>query len=543
MTVNTPNTESYQDIFITKAAPDSSHIGYFDDVKNPLGKYTDLVRGSVMKSAYQQNISPQIVISEITDTTLVLHKVIAEIDQFLSVTYVSSSVSPLLEEAHHHVWSEVVNKTNTDIDDEITIAKDIAPDYISYAEYRYAKEHACRGCRTLVIEYDSYISKTIIGHYFTIRTILEFFMHEISCVREVTEDLIGDEYEDETEQKVAKEFYYWAISIKQYTKQLAQEITAIPPQLPQSELDTINKVEAAQFEAFFSLKVNSFQSETKKLLGLLKREMVDTCEMFYKNLLGPAMKSRSMIAYPLEIKLLSSTMRVKAPELAAEVVDAASSINGNIASLLADLNQKNINADKRFNAVRDIMREQRRFISYIRQLQLKSSATVKINPLYDNNIFVNVVEDQHAPYFEQAIVTNLKSQSFNSSHGYFNDLLEDHHPQYLMRSGGVITGDIEIAGTARIAGIDLANHSHDGTDGSSYVRASNIDYTQDREEASLLASSITDNFLSISVDSFAPDILTGGRPVVDVILSSEINIQEVDQRKYSIQISYVEIGE
>ena len=368
-------------------------------------------------------------------------------------------------------------------------------------------------------------------------------MHEISCVREVTEDLIGDEYEDETEQKVAKEFYYWAISIKQYTKQLAQEITAIPPQLPQSELDTINKVEAAQFEAFFSLKVNSFQSETKKLLGLLKREMVDTCEMFYKNLLGPAMKSRSMIAYPLEIKLLSSTMRVKAPELAAEVVDAASSINGNIASLLADLNQKNINADKRFNAVRDIMREQRRFISYIRQLQLKSSATVKINPLYDNNIFVNVVEDQHAPYFEQAIVTNLKSQSFNSSHGYFNDLLEDHHPQYLMRSGGVITGDIEIAGTARIAGIDLANHSHDGTDGSSYVRASNIDYTQDREEASLLASSITDNFLSISVDSFAPDNLTGGRPVVDVILSSEINIQEVDQRKYSIQISYVEIGE
>ena len=503
MTVNTPNTESYQDIFITKAAPDSSHIGYFDDVKNPLGKYTDLVRGSDMKSAYQQNISPQIVISEITDTTLVLHKVIAEIDQFLSVTYVSSSVSPLLEEAHHHVWSEVVNKTNTDIDDEITIAKDIAPDYISYAEYRYAKEHACRGCRTLVIEYDSYISKTVIGHYFTIRTILEFFMHEISCVREVTEDLIGDEYEDETEQKVAKEFYYWAISIKQYTKQLAQEITAIPPQLPQSELDTINKVEAAQFEAFFSLKVNSFQSETKKLLGLLKREMVDTCEMFYKNLLGPAMKSRSMIAYPLEIKLLSSTMRVKAPELAAEVVDAASSINGNIASLLADLNQKNINADKRFNAVRDIMREQRRFISYIRQLQLKSSATVKINPLYDNNIFVNVVEDQHAPYFEQAIVTNLKSQSFNSSHGYFNDLLEDHHPQYLMRSGGVITGDIEIAGTARIAGIDLANHSHDGTDGSSYVRASNIDYTQDREEASLLASSITDNFLSISVDSFA----------------------------------------
>lgn len=543
MTVNTPNTESYQDIFVTKAVPDSSHIGYFDDVKNPTGKYTNLIKGSGIKNSYQENISPQIVISEITDTTLTLHKVIAEIDQFLSVTYVSSSVSPLLEEAHHHVWSEVVNKTNTDIGEEINIAKEIAPDHISYSEYRYAKEHACRGCRTLVIEYDSYVSKTVIGFYFTIRTILEFFMHEVSCIREVVDDLIGDEYEDETEQKVAKEFYYWAISIKQYTKQLAQEITAIPPQLPESELDTLNKVEATQFEAFFSLKVNSYESETKKLLGLLKREMVDTCDMFYKNLLGPAMKSRSMIAYPLEIKLLSSAMRVKAPELAAEVVDAASSINGNIASLLADLSQKNINVDKRFNAIRDVMREQRRFISYIRQIQLKYATAIRVNPLYDNNIFVNVIEDEYSLYFEQAIVTNMKSQSFNSSHGYFNDLLEDHHPQYLLRSGGVITGDIEIAGTARIAGIDLANHSHDGTDGSSFIRASNIDYRQDREDAALQALSITDDFLSISVDSFAPDILTGGRPVVDVILSSEINIQEEDTRKYSIQISYVEIGE
>lgn len=543
MTVNTPNTESYQDIFVTKAVPDSSHIGYFDDVKNPLGRYTNLMKGSDLKNSYQENISPQIVISEITDTSLILHKVIGEIDQFLSVTYVSSSVSPSLEEAHHHVWSEVVNKTNTDIGEEIVIAKDVAPDHISYSEYRYAKEHLCRGCRTLVIEYDSYVSKTVIGFYFTIRTILEFFMHEISCIREVVDDLIGDEYEDETEQKVAKEFYYWAISIKQYTKQLAKEITAIPPQLPESELDTLNKVEATQFEAFFSLKVNSYESETKKLLGLLKREMVDTCDMFYKNLLGPAMKSRSMIAYPLEIKLLSSAMRVKAPELAAEVVDAASAINGNIASLLADLNQKNINVDRRFNAIRDVMREQRRFISYIRQIQLRYAAAIRINPVYDNNIFVNVTEDEYSVYFEQAIVTNIRSQSFNSSHGYFNDLLEDHHPQYLLRSGGVITGDIEIAGTARIGGLDLANHSHNGSDGSNLIRASNIDYMQDREDAVLQALSVTDDFLTISVDSFVPDILTGGRPVVDVILSSDIDIQEEDPRKYSIQISYVEIGE
>lgn len=536
MTVNTPNTQSYTDIFVTKAPVDSSHIGYYDDVKNPRGKYTNMVPGSGIRNSYQDNISPQIVISEITDTTLVLHKIIGEIDQFLSVTYLSCLVSPLLEEAHHHVWSEVVNKANTEIGEQIEVAKDIAPEYVSYSEYRYAKEHRCRGCRALVVEYDSYIAKTFVGYYFTIRTMLEFFMHEISCIREVVEDLIGDEYEDETEQKVAKEFYYWSLSIKQYTKQLANEITSVTPELPQAQLDTINKVESTQFEAFFSLKVNSFESETKKLLGLLKREMVDTCDIFYKNLLGPAMKSRSMIAYPLEIKLLTSSMRAKAPDLAAEVVDAASSINGNIASLLADMNQKKINADKRINSLRDVMREQRRFISYIRQLQLKSG-------IYDKHVFLTVPEDEYAVYFDQAIVTNVKSDSFNSSHGFFNDLLEDHHPQYLLRSGGTITGDVEIAGVARIAGIDLANHSHNGSDGSSFVRASNVDYTQDRAEASDSLNVLSDDFFTISIDSFAPDILTGGRPVVDVVLSSNVDVDQEDPRRYSIQVSYVEIGE
>lgn len=535
MSVNIPNTESYKDIFSTSAPVESSYASFYDDFDNPGGRYSNVRTGRSTLGSFQDKVTPLHAMEHITDAMMRLHRVIREVDDFLSVAYIDCTVSPDLEEAHHHVWSEVVNKATTEVGDEIIIGKEIAPNYVSYAEYLYAREHKCRGCRALVIEYDSYVSKTPISYYFTLKTIMEFMLHELNCMNELIQTLIGDEYEDETEQKVAKEFYYWAISAKQYTQQFAEEIAAIPPELPQSQVDIIDKVEATQFEAFFSLKVNSYESEIKKLLGLLKREMVDTCEMYYHNYLGPAMKSRSLIAYPLELKLLSSTLKTKAPDLASEVVIAASSINGNVASLMADLTQKRINTDNRIRSIKNLTREKRRYISYIRQLQIKSKT-------FSKNIFLNIEEDEYQSYFEQVIIDDEKNKTFNSSHGYFNDLLEDHHPQYLKRSGGVITGNIEVKGTATVAGLDLAEHSHNGIDGSNAIRASSLDYLTDREESALGSDDFSEN-IEVKIDSYIPDILIGGRPVVDVTVGATINIDEVDPQRYSIQVSYLEIEE
>lgn len=535
MTVNTPNTEGYKDIFETSAPVDSSYSSYYEITKSPQGKYSEYRTGQSLRGSFDQVINPGVVVAEISDTMIIIHKVIAEIDQFLNESYVDCTASPSLEEAHNHVWSEVVNRTNTEVGEEISIANEKAPSYVSYSEYLYAKEHQCRGCRALVVEYDSFVSKTAISYYFTIKTILDYMLHELNCMNNFVQTLIGDEYQDDTEQKIAKEIYHWSISAKQYTKQFAKEIISIPPKLPQSQMDIISKVESAQFEAFFSLQVNTHEAEIKKLLGMLKREMVDTCEMYYSNYLGPAMKSRSMIAYPLEISLMSSTMKTKAPELAGEVVMAASAINGNLASLIADLNQKRINTDRRIGIIKDLLREKRRYISYTRQFQLK-------NNISNKQVFLNIDEDEYAGYFENAYSSFEKNETLNSSHGYFNDLLEDHHPQYLLRSGGTITGDVNIAGTARIAGIDLANHTHSYADGSAPIRASNIDYASDRAEVQLEAIGTAET-ISVNVESYTPDILVGGRPVVDVVVTATINSANEDPARYTMQVSYVEIVE
>jgi hypothetical protein len=260
--------------------------------------------------------------------------------------------------------------------------------------------------------------------------------------------------------------------------------------------------------------------------------------MYYDNFLSPAIKSRSLVAYPLELSLLSSSMRTKSPNLAKEVVIAASSINGNLASLLADLRDKRINADKKISGVLAMIREKRRYISYTRQLKFVSGTK-------SERYFIDVPYDEYAGYFEQASVNNEKHETLNSSHKYFTDLLEDNHPQYLLRSGGVITGDITISEGSTIGGLDLANHSHSAADGSSPIRASSVDYSQDRIDKQFLENfTDPDNPVSVSVDSYNPEILTGGVPVVDVIISASLGLESakgIDNERFNMIVEYVEL--
>ena len=538
MSVNMPNVPQSPDLFNTNPPFETSGLSSSELMDMAIQKQPDLRTMNHYLGSIAETIPKGDVLAEITNTIMAMSKVIGEIESLLDITYLDSSLSPDLEEAHNQTWSEVVNAAKTEVSDIIKISQKAAPNYISYQEYLYAVEHQCRGCRALVMEYDAYVGKTALSFYYDIKTFISYMHYEMLRMNNVMLYTIGDEYDDDTEKKVAKEFYQWAKTCKEYTKLFAREIFSGPPELPQSEVDNVTEIQAAQFEAFFSIRINSYQSETKKLLGLAKREMVDTCDMYYDNFLSPAIKSRSLVAYPLELSLLSGSMRTKSPNLAKEVVIAASSINGNLASLLADLRDKRINTDKKISGMLAMIREKRRYISYTRQLKFVSGTKYE-------RYFIDVPYDEYAVYFEQASVNNEKHETLNSSHKYFTDLLEDNHPQYLLRSGGVITGDISIAEGSTIGGLDLANHSHSAADGSSPIRASSVDYLQDRIDKQYLENfTDPDNPISVSIDSYNPQILTGGVPDVDAIISVSLDLEsitEIDNERFNVVVQYVEL--
>jgi len=237
--------------------------------------------------------------------------------------------------------------------------------------------------------------------------------------------------------------------------------------------------------------------------------------------------------FPFMEEAAITTSLAKLGDLVLILPDNKESSKG-YATKLLDL----IAGDKKISGMLAMIREKRRYISYTRQLKFVSGTKYE-------RYFIDVPYDEYAVYFEQASVNNEKHETLNSSHKYFTDLLEDNHPQYLLRSGGVITGDISIAEGSTIGGLDLANHSHSAGDGSSAIRASSVDYLQDRIDKQYLENfTDPDNPISISIDSYNPQILTGGVPVVDAIISVSLDLEsitEIDNERFNVIVQYVEL--
>ena len=184
-----------------------------------------------------------------------LQKFMMELEDFFSITNVKASLTPSLQEAHYQVCDQAMGAKTT-----------ASPDHVSYEEYKYCLKSKTRACRLLLNEYDILVSKTAIGYNYDIMAIYECITEELIQLMNFMDKTIGEEYDDEVEQSLSKEIFYWAKSYKEYTQLFAKEILSISPEIPQAEMDSINKVQAAQFKAFFSIKVNSYNSETKKLM-------------------------------------------------------------------------------------------------------------------------------------------------------------------------------------------------------------------------------------------------------------------------------------
>jgi hypothetical protein len=120
-----------------------------------------------------------------------------------------------------------------------------------------------------------------------------------------------------------------------------------------------------------------------------------------------------------------------------------------------------------------------------------------------------------------------------------DDLGEDNHPQYLLKTGGNISGDVSVDPNVTIDGVDLSTHSHTGYDGSTKIRSIDIDYSSVRDDFKINNFINARDILDIKIESFTPDILIGGVPVADAVVS--INIPDDLKDKYEFEIRYIEI--
>lgn len=504
-----------------------SDVSTFDSLED-----RDKQLSSVRKVSTAHNLSTDVSQIEISQVRGIIYQaekningLIDEIESNLKKVNIDPYSNLEIERSHFAVWKDAL-KHNLDAN------KQKAPNVICFEEFLYAEKHKCRSCRAFVRDYELTISQSTFGHLIDVRKVLSNILNELIIIKNISTYYLGETYRDDTEAQIAKLLTDWAKAASHYTKQLAKEVTSTPISIPQAELDQISKKQAAQFQAFFSIKINSYITEIQTLTNLIKRESVDTAEVFYNNYLMPALSVKSKVIDPMMLDLETSDLGKRIPMLFGEMFVANSAVVGNLGAITTDILERNNLLYKRFDAFLQALRLKRRYINFLIQLEslgIKRSSVILSKT--DENIEV------YKDIFDGIAVDFSERESLRSSHNDLDDIDGDAHPQYLRRDGGIITGDILIKEGVKIAGIDLANHTHNFEDGTLPISAAVIDYQSAREE---YYESDTDKpYQNLRLVDLNSTSLLGGIPQYEAVFEIEIDDENINS--YEFEILYKEI--
>jgi len=464
-----------------------------------------------------------------------LYKFLNDLEILLKQVNLDPSNNANLEQAHAYVWNEI-NKVDhpfpkIEVEGYLGELKYPTPSFICFDQYLYSEGVQTRGYRKFVKEYDNLISNTTFGHIYDFREIIKYLINEANCINFSLGADFGDNYEDDSQQQVASYYLYWLKMASHYKELFTKSITATPTGLPESEVDKTTKKQAAQFQAFFSIKVNSLTTLVDSQLDTLHKDLVTNCDVFYSKYLSPSLKFKTKVVSDFALDIRTTNMKTDLPRLSEEAAIALLAAEGNFKSVLTDLLERRNNTSTKIDSLYQSILERRKYTSFISQLSAKAISRRKI--------ITNSTNDKYAALLSSLYVDESHINSLKSSHNLLDDLGQDSHPQYLMKSGGSITGDIFVENDARVDGVQISKHVHNGVDGSPRIRSIDIDYESVRMDINLEQINSAAKEVIISVDSFTPDILTGGVPVADVNISIEIPDEFKD--KYDFEILYVEL--
>jgi hypothetical protein len=402
------------------------------------------------------------------------------------------------------------------------------PFYICYEEVSFAERMNSTISRNFLQEYEQSIAHSTFSYFFQFRKLLNYLLNEVKSIQTSLLTDFGDAYENELQQKIAVHYDSWGKTALHYTSRIAKTIISKPGEIPGTELDQISKEQASKFQAFFAIKLNAVNSEIEDILSSLKRDLHDNSEIFYTRYINPALKFSSEISNPLELDYQTTAVGKSIPFLAEELLIASVLMKGNFTSVVADIIDRHNIVIGKTDALLRLIHEKRKYANFIAQMSFKG--------VQKPNVLLPVSDDWASSLFRQVFISPTRKDDLKSSHSLLQGLDEDHHPQYLLKDGGRIIGDILVAEGVTIDGVDLSTHAHTGTDGSTKISSLDIDYQGARNSNN--SQRLVTAPLSVAIASFSVDIVNG-LPRCDAVVNIEIDDNIIDNHEY--EIIYTEV--
>jgi hypothetical protein len=497
-------------------------VSFFDEPESPDSiidkKYRNLLASS---NDYSLDIDLFLPLGYIKDQFLSVQSDLAslkrDLEQLLSNIYIKTSINEKINEAHKKVWEEVSKQNNIN---------EQPPSYISFSEYKYAERTMITSCRKLVNEFHKAIGQSYFSGIYDLRRLIYYMQNEALCIRDILINKYGEDYEDDSQKQIALQFDAWTKMASHFAQRVRQSLISTPEEIPASELDKVTKKQAIEFQAFFSIRLSAIHDESQNILNFLKRDYVDNCDIFYERYLLQSMNFKKDIVSPMEIDFFTTSFSRNMPVLSEELITARNVINSNFGMIISDLIQRNQIISSNVDSLFKLIETKKKYSNYIIQLSLVGQS----KPI----IVAAIKKDDYAGIFNNTTLNyNIESELL-SNHASLDNLDQDHHPQYLLKNGGVITGDISVESNVKIDGVHLSTHSHSGSDGSERIRATDIDYDSARSEQRPERPSL------IEVVQYSVDILDGGVPSIDGIIDIEVNDSLINESN-EIIIEVIEI--
>jgi len=459
-------------------------------------------------------------------------------DNLLRKIFIEPYIDLDLEKCHYRIWEEASKKMNIPDysrdaslpeDNSYILAKDNPPDYICFDEYLYAEKSQTTASRTFIREYADAISHSTFSYIFQLRKLLKYMFNEISCIKNSLLSDIGGVYDNESQQKIAVHYEGWAKKAIHYSNRISKTTGTKAEEIPQSELDSISKKQASKLQAFFAIRLNAVDSEIEDILESLKRDLVDNCDIFYQKFLSPAMRITKDISSPLLLDFQTTDLRQKSPTLAGEIAFASNVIQGNFISIEADYLERHASLTSKMEALFNLIIEKKKYAAYITQLASVASSKKKVLKEIEKDVYSNL--------FKNVFVDSNPIMNFSSDHSLLDGLENDDHPQYLLKAGGNISGNITLNDGVTIDGIDLNLHAHTGSDGSQRIKSFDIDYDTARV---LYPEDYTKDPVSLTIERFIETIEDGGVPRFDAVVLIEVLDETLSSHQYELLYSEIE---
>lgn len=340
------------------------------------------------------------------------------------------------------------------------------PDFVSYPYYKALEYKSSSAASYIRSQYSSALRDIYGITSFDSIGIVRNIQDEGVRIGAFLDNYVGSVV-DTSEHRILELFQDWVRQGIENTWSLrrlssAGEATYI---LPVEEVRQTSPEEAANSQAIFKTKLNFLNQKIIEDSSTLNKTFFGYSDVFYDQFLGPALQFRVNVSSQLDPLGNTTSLRK-------EIREAAGTLDTNLQSLITDHLRRNIMFSNTIDSLQNSIVLRDKYRTYIKQLEpIRNSPSLASpgNPGHPTPSYSPTPGEYS--YFSD-IVTAVSDQKatpdFSSQHNLLDGRLrDDAHPQYLVKSGDTITGDIAMSDGATLDGMRPGGqdgHTHKGLD-------------------------------------------------------------------------------